>query len=70
MQRARERVLRRDNYLCQRCLPERVTLAIEVDHIVPLHMGGSDTDENKQGLCLACHLKKSKEEEKARGKRA
>jgi 5-methylcytosine-specific restriction enzyme A len=37
----------------------RTTLAEELDHIKPLFKGGSDTDDNRQGLCRACHLEKS-----------
>ena len=32
-----------------------VTVGTEVDHIVPLSMGGDDSDENKQLLCSDCH---------------
>ena len=63
---ARERVLKRDGYLCQSCLPGRIMPAVVVDHIVPLHRGGHDTDHNKQSLCLACHDIKSAIEEKQR----
>ncbi|WP_323601523.1 HNH endonuclease signature motif containing protein [Pseudomonas putida] len=34
----------------------------ELDHCVPLHQGGADTDENCQILCCGsdgCHLKKT-----------
>ena len=34
----------------------------ELDHRVPLHQGGADTDENCQILCCGpggCHLKKT-----------
>jgi len=34
-------------------------VAVELDHIVPLFKGGKDVASNKQGLCIACHLKKS-----------
>lgn len=34
--------------------------AAEVDHVVPLHKGGPDTDENTQNLCVPCHLEKTK----------
>lgn len=27
----------------------------QLDHIVPLHKGGPDTDANMQGLCDSCH---------------
>lgn len=64
---SRRRILLRDQFVCQSC--KRVTLPnrLQVDHIVPLHMGGHDTDENKQVLCVDCHLIKSEAEEKVRG---
>jgi len=31
-----------------------------VDHVVPLADGGSDTFDNKQALCITCHLKKTR----------
>ena len=34
----------------------------ELDHIVPLHQGGPDTEENSQVLCVPCHRDKSKSE--------
>ena len=60
--RAREAVLKRDGYLCQMCLPERAVIATEVDHIMPLHLGGGDNAENKQSLCSECHEAKTKAE--------
>ena len=57
--RIRERVMQRDNYLCQSCLPDRVTVATDVDHIVPLHLGGGDNEENLQSLCRECHDEKT-----------
>jgi len=62
---ARLRILKRDGYLCQSCLPAIVRAAV-VDHIVPLHLGGHDNDSNKQSLCLPCHDIKSAVEEQAR----
>jgi 5-methylcytosine-specific restriction endonuclease McrA len=69
----RERIALRDECTCQIC--GRVTTHGEVDHIVPLYVGGQETDENRQWLCAAlpgekpqCHEKKSEEEEKGRGK--
>lgn len=58
------RILLRDP-LCLSCLavkPSIITVAVEVDHIVPLHRGGSDSDINLQGLCIACHRSKSAKE--------
>ena len=58
--------IRREHFrrhpLCVGCLaksPPRTTVATELDHIKPLHQGGTDTPENRQGLCGECHLEKS-----------
>jgi len=61
----RERILLRDEYTCRRC--GRVSRDLEIDHITPLHMGGAESDENRQSLCPECHEKKTAEEEKGRG---
>jgi 5-methylcytosine-specific restriction endonuclease McrA len=58
--RKRARVLERDGYLCQNCAKlGLVVRAVEVDHIEPLHRGGSDAEDNLQSLCKACHRSKS-----------
>lgn len=44
----RERIALRDGYACQRC--GRVTTKGQVDHKVPLHLGGQESDENRQWL--------------------
>lgn len=61
----RERIGLRDLYTCQIC--GRVTARGEVDHVAPLHMGGQETDENRQWCCVSCHRLKSDQEEKERG---
>lgn len=54
--------------LCVRCLdkiPPVTRIAIELDHVVPLHKGGIESRDpfvNRAGLCAACHLEKSKTE--------
>lgn len=50
----------RKHPLCEECLKQGiVTETKEIDHIVPLAFGGSDTDSNVQGLCVPCHIFKS-----------
>lgn len=62
-QKIRARILRRDKGLCQECLRnDRLTVATQVDHITPLHLGGRDNDENLQCLCKACHDAKTAQE--------
>jgi 5-methylcytosine-specific restriction protein A len=49
--------------LCRACdAAGTVRAAEEVDHVVPLFMGGSNSEDNLQPLCKACHLAKSIEE--------
>lgn len=46
--------------LCVECQRKgRVTIASEVDHIKPLHMGGDDDLGNLQALCHDCHADKT-----------
>jgi len=44
----RERIMLRDLYTCRMC--GHVTAHGEVDHVVPLHMGGGNNEENLQYL--------------------
>lgn len=54
------------NPLCIECEKAGVTRQwTELDHIVPLHKGGSDSDANRQGLCREHHLAKTKADLKA-----
>jgi len=51
------------NPACELCIKEGiVTPAAEVDHIVPLWAGGKESDSNRQSICQAHHLAKSKRE--------
>lgn len=64
LDRIRRRVLLRDEYTCRVC--GRVSVDLVIDHIVPLHLGGPESDENRQAICCDCHAAKSAEEEKGR----
>ena len=50
--------------LCAHCAARGdVALAVELDHVTPLSQGGHAWDwANLQGLCLSCHLVKSRSE--------
>lgn len=37
-----------------------------LDHIVPLADGGADDQDNKQVLCMLCHIRKTAEENSVR----
>ena len=69
-QARRERVLSADP-LCVHCKRNGlITLATEVDHVVPLWEGGSEDDANCAGLCRECHKAKSAAEAARRFGRA
>lgn len=56
----RDRILRRDGYLCQLRYPGRcIGHATVLDHIIALGLGGADTDDNCQAACAPCHAYKS-----------
>ncbi len=62
LQALRERLFT-DNPLCVECERQgRVTLATQRDHVISLAEGGTDEDDNVQGLCRACHDTKSRQE--------
>lgn len=51
--------------LCVHCLDrEHITPAVEVDHILPIALGGKDEWENTQSLCKPCHQAKTAEDMK------
>ena len=56
----------RQRPLCARCKANgRVSIAMELDHVVPLFKGGLDSPDpmvNRQGLCNPCHLEKTAED--------
>lgn len=59
----RKRRLERSNWLCEDCRDKGdTTVATEVDHIIPLHKGGTDTDDNTRNLCGPCHEAKTRED--------
>jgi 5-methylcytosine-specific restriction endonuclease McrA len=52
--KTRERILRRDGYICQYCGQEADT----VDHIIPRRVGGLDSDDNLCAACSRCNYSK------------
>lgn len=57
------------NPLCAECQHKGlVTIATQRDHIKPLAEGGTEDEDNEQGLCDACHEAKS-QGEAVRGRR-
>lgn len=62
----RDKILAAQDHVCKRAgCDERAT---DVDHIIPLWMGGSNRDDNLEGLCPAHHRGKTKAEASIRGK--
>jgi 5-methylcytosine-specific restriction protein A len=64
----RLRILTRDAFACAACSRVAYAKAAHVDHIVPLEEGGTDDDANLQVLCHACHGRKTREEQRRRGR--
>ena len=59
----RRRVFLGENPFCVMCAAKGIqTLAVEVDHIIPLYKGGEDSWENLQGLCVEHHQTKTRKD--------
>lgn len=57
----RKDVLRRDHYSCRICKKRFKKKFLDVDHIIPVQMGGGLFDKsNLRTLCKDCHKAKSK----------
>jgi 5-methylcytosine-specific restriction endonuclease McrA len=57
---ARIAILRRDKHACKHCGLSVKNGNFEIDHIIPLALGGKDTFWNLQLLCRTCNRKKGK----------
>jgi hypothetical protein len=55
----RARILERDEFKCRRCGSQAPEVRLEVDHVVPVALGGATTPENLQSLCESCNAGKS-----------
>jgi hypothetical protein len=53
----RQKILERDNCICQWCLEMKIKSQIEVHHIIPRSKGGNDHPANLVSLCIPCHKK-------------
>lgn len=62
----REKIIQAQDGVCKRAHCEAP--ATDVDHILPLWVGGTNRDDNLEGLCVDCHKRKTRAEAKARGK--
>ena len=50
----RQRILRRDQFICFYCGQEATT----VDHVIPRRLNGNDADDNLVASCRRCNLSK------------
>jgi 5-methylcytosine-specific restriction protein A len=71
-ERVQKRAMDRDNYICVLCKqrnPELVTIAVLVDHIIPVDKANPLADPNRldmknlQSLCESCHQRKTAREQ-------
>lgn len=58
--RLKQKIHTRDEWTCCSC--GRVTMELELDHIVNVAQGGTDDEANLQSLCVPCHKKKTQME--------
>ena len=64
----RYEVLKRANYRCELCGVSAHIKALEVDHIIPRSVGGSDDISNLQALCYSCNaMKRDRDDTDFRG---
>lgn len=57
--RTRYEVLRRDNHTCRYCGGVAPDIALTVDHVTPVSLGGSDDPSNLVAACRDCNAGKS-----------
>lgn len=57
--RTRYEVLKRDNHTCRYCGGTAPDVALTVDHVTPVALGGSDAPDNLVAACKDCNAGKS-----------
>lgn len=57
--RARFDVFKRDDFTCQYCNRKPPQVTLEIDHVIPVSAGGSDSDTNLITACFDCNRGKS-----------
>lgn len=57
--RLRYEVLRRDNHTCRYCGGTPPDVALTVDHVIPITLGGTDDPNNLVAACRDCNSGKS-----------
>jgi len=63
----RRQIAKRQNWLCagQQCREVQTNQELQeydIDHITPLHLGGTEEPDNLQALCPGCHRRKTDRE--------
>jgi 5-methylcytosine-specific restriction endonuclease McrA len=53
---SRKAILTRDAYRCVRCGVSVTSSTANIDHIVPLSKGGTNSTDNLRTLCRPCHV--------------
>lgn len=62
----RKDVLRRDKYKCSICKKRFKKAELDVDHIIPIQMGGTFFEKaNLRTLCKSCHRAKTSLDQKS-----
>jgi len=57
--RIRAIILHRDKRTCQMCGSASPSVPLEIDHVIPVALGGSNHQENLRTLCINCNCGKS-----------
>ena len=57
--RTRFEILKRDNFTCQYCGGSAPVVVLEVDHVTPVSLGGSNAPDNLITSCRDCNAGKS-----------
>lgn len=57
--RLRHEVLKRDNFTCRDCGRTSSTVELQIDHVVPVSLGGGDEPANLATRCADCNAGKS-----------
>ena len=53
--RTRYEVLKRDNHACRYCGAVAPDVKLQVDHVIPVALGGTDNPDNLVAACVACN---------------
>ncbi|MFJ6380479.1 HNH endonuclease [Kitasatospora sp. NPDC092039] len=60
--RLRKQLRRAGRATCGACALDFLPSAVDVDHVVPLALGGEDVDSNVWSLCRPCHKAKTRQD--------